>query len=336
MPKPEESRRSREQNREDDGVSAPQDAAYDVVGTGTMDGKIRDVEVDLITGDVTQTNVAGQAAANAAADDGGGSQAIGQGASQTNEVLAQGAADLDIVVDGTFRGKIRDVEVGLITGDVTQTNISGQAAANVSVDGDGGGSQAVGQSVGQDNFVMAIGEVEVDLVFSGTFTGKIRDLEVGLITGDIAQTNVAGQAAGNVSSGGDGSQAIGQSATQANYVAAVGDIDITLVFEGDFRGKVSDVTIGLITADTSQTNTAIQVGMNVSARHDGGRQDVEQFITQTNSVGEDGDLDVVITFDPHYRGDYRGIEIGLTVDNVLQSNAAAVLAANVAEDQAWA
>lgn len=310
-----------------------QDDVY--VVTGTIDGKIRDVEVALITGDVTQTNSSGQGANNTSIG-GGGSQEIGQSASQTNTVIAEGDATFDITVNGTFKGQIRDVEVGLITGDVTQTNVSGQAAGNLAVGGGAGGSQTVDQDVIQENYLAAVGDVELSMVFSGEFKGKVRDLEVGLITADVTQTNLAFQGAANVSTGGGGgSQTVGQGADQLNYLVAVGDIDITLVFEGNFKGDVRDITIGVVTGDVVQTNTAVQVGMNISAGRHKGPQSIDQFIIQTNAIDANGGVDVVIRFDPNYKGDYRDIDISLMIDNVLQSNSAAQFASNTATDAVW-
>ncbi|GAA0589293.1 hypothetical protein GCM10009416_29830 [Craurococcus roseus] len=313
-------------------------AQYDggVVVTGTIDGKIRDVEVGLITGDVTQTNSSAQSANNTSVGGGGGSQTNGQFVLQTNTVVAEGDADLDITIQGKFKGEIRDVEVGLITGDVTQSNTAWQAAGNLSVGGGGAGAQANTQIVEQINHVSAIGSVEVDMVFSGSFQGKVRDLEVGLITADVTQANHAVQGAANIAIGGSGgTQTIVQGAGQANVLAVVGDVDITLVFEGDFKGQVRDITIGVVTGDVNQTNTAVQVGMNVSAGRHSGSQSIEQFITQTNVVDANGDVDVVIRFDPAYKGDYRDIGISLMIDNVLQSNTAFQSASNVALDAVW-
>lgn len=311
--------------------------AYDgaVAVTGIIDGKIRDVEIGLITGAVTQTNSSVQNAANTSVGS-GASQTNGQFASQTNTLVATGKADLDITVSGSFKGEIRDVEIGLITGDVTQTNVAWQAAGNFAAGSGGAGTQANLQVVEQVNSLSAIGSVEVDMVFSGAFQGKVRDLEVGLITADVTQANHAGQGAANIAlGGGGGTQTNVQAAGQANVLAVVGDLDITLVFEGDFKGQVRDITIGVVTGDVSQTNTAVQVGLNISAgRHSGG-QSIEQFITQTNTVGADGSVDVQIRFDPNYKGDYRDIELSLVIDNVLQSNTAIQSASNVAVDALW-
>lgn len=311
------------------------DVTGDVVVTGTIDGKTRDVEVGQITGNVTQTNSADQNAANISIG-GGGSQTNGQLAFQTNTLTATGDADLDILISGTFKGEIRDVEVGLITGDVTQTNVAKQAAGNLSVGGGSAGTQTNLQVLEQINSVSAIGSVEVDMVFSGAFQGKVRDLEVGLITADIMQANHAVQGAANVALGGSGgTQTNMQAAGQANVLAVVGDLDITLVFEGDFKGQVRDITIGVVTGDISQTNTAVQVGLNISAGRHSGSQAIEQFITQTNTVGADGSIDVEIRFDPGYKGDYRDIELSLLIDNVFQSNAAVQSASNIAVDAIW-
>ncbi len=332
MSKSGKSSRSNGKLKDDKQDDTATQAGSGVAITGTIDGKVRDVEVGLITGDVTQTNSSDQGASNVSIGS-GGSQATGQGASQSNAVIAEGNAALDITVKGTFKGQIRDVEVGLITGDVTQTNVSKQAAGNLSV-GSGGGSQTIGQDVLQENVVVAIGDVEVSMVFSGAFQGKVRDLEVGLITADVTQTNTSFQGAGNVSVGGGsgGSQTIGQAAGQGNYVVAVGDVDITLVFEGDFKGQVRDISIGVVTGDVSQTNTSVQVGMNISAGRHSGPQSIEQFITQTNVIDASGDVEVIIRFDPYYKGDYRDIELSLLIDNVLQSNTSAQFASNAAID----
>ena len=313
------------------------DPDADLVVTGTFKGKIRDVDVDLITGDVTQTNSSAQGASNVSKGGGANSQATNQTGAQVNEVFVQGSADLDIIVTGSFKGKIRDVEVGLITGDVVQANYGDQAALNLAVGGSGaGGSQAIAQSFAQGNYLAAVGDVEVDMVFSGNFRGTVRDIEVGLITGDVTQANWAKQAAANIAFGaGGGSQAIGQAADQVNILVAVGDVDVILLFEGDFRGEVRDVTVGLITGDVSQTNSAIQVGMNITAGRHKGSQSIDQFITQTNSIDAEGDLDVVIRFDCNYKGDYRDIDINLMIDNVIQSNAAAQYAHNATVDAVW-
>ena len=149
-------------------------------------------------------------------------------------------ADQDVVVTGAIQGKIRDVEVGLITGDVTQTASSGQGASNVVIGGTGA-SETKAQSASQANTVFVGADADLGIKVDGRMQGQIRDVEVGLITGDVTQTNVAAQAAGNLSVGGDvGSQTVGQAVQQGNFLAAVGDIDITLVFEGDFKGQVRD------------------------------------------------------------------------------------------------
>lgn len=327
--------KSRDAGGKKDDASAPQHGG-DVVVTGTMDGKIRDVEVGLITGDVVQTNSSTQSANNTSIG-GGGSQTNGQSASQTNTVAADGEADLDIAIKGKFKGEIRDVEIGLITGDVFQANVAEQVTGNLSIGNGAVGAQTNLQIVEQANYLLAMGSVEVDMVFSGSFQGKVRDLEVGLITADVTQTNYAGQGAANIAigGGGGGTQTNVQGAGQANVLAVVGDVDITLVFEGDFKGQVRDVTIGVVTGDVSQTNTAIQVGMNISAGRHSGSQAIEQFITQTNTVDANGNVGVVIKFDPGYKGDYRDIELSLMIDNVFQSNAAVQIASNVASDNIW-
>lgn len=328
--------RSNNQSQNDKHADSPAvQSGGDVVVIGTIDGKIRDIEVGLITGDVTQINSSKQAASNVSIG-GGGTQEIGQGVQQTNTVVAEGDAAFDITVNGTFKGQIRDVDVGLITGDITQTNLAKQAADNLAVGGGAGGSQAIGQDVVQQNFLAAVGNVELSMVFSGEFKGKVRDLEVGLITADVTQSNVAFQGGVNVSTGGaGGSQAIGQAAGQFNVLAAIGDIDITLVFEGNFKGDVRDISIGVVTGDVVQTNTAVQVGLNISAGRHSGSQSIGQFITQTNTVDANGGVDVVIRFDPNYKGDYRDIDLSLSIDNVLQSNAAVQSASNIAVDAIW-
>ena len=334
MSKSEKSGGSKKNQAGSGSEAAPQDG-QGVVVYGTIDGKIRGVEVGLITGDVTQSNSSDQGASNVALN-GSGSQETGQVALQTNTVVVEGDAALDITVNGTFKGQIRDVEVGLITGDVTQTNVAVQAAENLSVGDSGSGSQTIGQVTVQDNHLAATGDVEVSMVFDGAFKGKVRDLEVGLITADVTQTNTSTQGAANVSTGGGGgSQAIGQISDQVNYLAVVGNIDVTLVFEGDFKGQVRDISIGLVTGDVSQTNTAIQIGMNISAGRHKGPQSIDQFIIQTNSIDANGDIDVFIKFDPNYKGDYRDIEITLAIDNVLQSNLATQSALNAATDSVW-
>jgi hypothetical protein len=316
----------------DDHTSDPD---YEVLVSGDFKGKIRDVEVGLITGKVTQANSSVQLAANISAG-GDGSQENDQSASQTNQIVTEGDANFGIVVNGQFEGQIRDIEVGLITGDVTQTNTAFQAAANVSAGYGSGSSQANDQSVVQTNLIEAIGNIDVNMVINGEFKGKIRDVEIGLITADVTQINDATQLAANISAGGGGgsSQANDQSVSQTNHLAVIGDIDITIVFDGDFKGQFRDVRIGVATGDISQSNTAIQVGLNVS----GGRGDLQsnsQLITQTNTVDPDGDLHVTLVVDADHKGDFRDIDITLTVDNILQSNDAGQIAVNGALHDVW-
>lgn len=313
------------------------DASYELTVRGKFKGCISDIDVGLITGDVVQLNASAQWAGNLAKRGAAGSQANGQAVEQTNVVVAQGNVDLDIVVCGAFTGRIRDVDVGLITGDVFQANFAAQAAGNLLAGSGGGGSQATSQAAEQGNFLAAVGDLDVNMVFNGNFRGTIEDLDIGFITGDVVQFNASGQAASNVArSGGAASQAVGQGSQQANYLVAVGDVEITLLFEGDFCADFRDVSIGLATGDISQTNTAIQVGMNLSKGGQAVEQSIAQFITQTNTIDADGELDIVLRFDPNYRGKFNNIDISLVVDNILQGNEAAQFASNLSRDAAWA
>jgi hypothetical protein len=192
-------------------------------------------------------------------------QEISQTIVQGNSVDVTGEVDASIVVKGSLDGKIRDIEVGLITGDVVQSDSAVQAASNSSGKGKPRAEQAIDQAILQGNQVSAAGEVDLTIVVEGNLKGDIRDIEVGLITGDVVQSNSAAQLASNSTSGKGRSRAeqeIDQAIVQGNLLEVYGDVDVTIVVEGDFHGKIRDIEIGLITADVTQSNAGLQVASN--------------------------------------------------------------------------
>jgi hypothetical protein len=283
----------------------PSHDKYDVVVHGKFDGKIRDIEVGLITGDITQANIVLSTKINS----------IPTSISQSNVVILEGDVDLDFTFNGNFKGEIRDIEVGLITGDVIQTNTVKLAGAQ----GFKNSSKLQTESsVSQENTFLMSGDFNVDVVFNGKFDGKIRDVDIGLLTGDVNQMNsimMVGPKAGSSKDGPLGATSI----SQTNFLSVVGDVDLAIVFDGDFRGQLSDIDIGLIAGDISQTNSVIEVGLDVS----GGGQNIDifkQFVTQTNSVDVNGNVDITLTIDADYRGNFSDIKISLIVDSIFQAN----------------
>lgn len=308
-------------------ASATTTADYDLDVTGSFHGKIRDVDVGLVTGDVTQANVAVTASTNVAVASGDTTQATSAEALQLNGVLVSGDASLDIDINGTFKGQIRDIDVGLITGDVVQLNGSAQASTNASVGNSGPTTQAVSQAALQANVVEVSGTVDVSIVANGDFKGQIRNVEVGVVTGDVHQSNLASQTADNLafSFAGTSSQSIQQVTLQENLLQAIGDVHVSIVFEGDFKGQFRDVTIGVVTADVIQSNSSVAVGVNLV---DGGggkaAQDISSFASHANWIDAEGDLNVEIRIADGFKGQIRDLDIGVMIDNVLAPSGDAV------------
>jgi hypothetical protein len=284
---------------------------YDIVVNGKFDGKIRDIEVGLITGDVTQANIILGSKSNFSTSS----------ISQSSVVIVEGAVDLDFSFNGKFKGEIRDIEVGLITGNVLQINTVKLAGAQ----GFKSSNKLQTESaISQENTLLMSGNLDVDVVFNGKFDGKIRDVDIGLLTGDVVQMNstiAVGPKAGSSKDGPPGATFVSQS----NSLSVVGDVDLKIIFDGDFKGQLSGIDIGLITGDISQTNSVIEVGLDVS----GGDKNIDifrQFVTQTNSVDGNGDVDITLRIDADYRGNFSDIKISLIVDNIFQANTTVISA----------
>lgn len=303
------------------GKATASSGEYNLELTGSFDGKIRDVDVGLVTGKVTQTNKAAATAINAAiGNTGNTSQTAASDLLQVNELSIAGDASLGFTVNGSFKGQIRDIEVGLVTGNITQRNVAEQIAFNAAVGNHGATDQSAVQAALQANIIDIAGTVDVSFVTNGKFHGQIRDVEVGLITGDIVQTNYLSQIAANLAfaSVGSTTQKVQQETLQANVLRSIADVNVTVVFEGDFKGKFRDVSIGVITADVLQSNSSVAVGLNIASANDGRTdQSISQFASQRSWIDASGDLNVELRIDDGFKGQIRDLDIQVIVDNVL-------------------
>jgi hypothetical protein len=294
-------------------------------------GSIRGIDVGLIAGHVVQANLAGQwATATGAAGKktGGGAPDIEQVVAQANWLEATGEVDSTLHIEGNV-GSIRDIDVGLVAGSIVQANAAWQAASSPA--GKGAAINSIDQIVQQENRLQASGDIDFTLVVEGN-VGAIYDIEVGLVAGEILEVNAAAQRALNAGGKGAGAapQTIEQIALQQDLILALGEVDVTLVVEGAFHESIHDITFGLVAAEIVQANLAQQQGTNVGGG--GVAQSIVQFITQSNVIDTGGGgLDVTVTIGAGFTGPIAGIEIGLVVGEITQTNDAVQIAINAGD-----
>lgn len=271
-------------------------------------GRIRDVEIGLVTGEIVQRNEARQEAiftGRAAADAPASAE---QSTSQLNLISASGGLDAMIRVEGHFKGIIEDVEIGLITADITQTNLAGQQLR--AAIGAGGDASAL-QSIQQWNSVEVHGDLSVSLVIDGNFTGRIQNLEIGLLTGNVDQVHLAGQIASFT-----GAAPAVQTAQQENHfhLDLLDDVNINIVFDGPFSGVLENLSIGLIFAEVEQGNFSLQQTTSTGSRSAAASMpDLASFMTRNHSFDPDGqiDLDVEIRIGSAYAAAFSHLDIGI-------------------------
>lgn len=287
-------------------IKAVGDAAFTIAGDGVFKGIVCDIEVGLITGEVAQQNHAGQ---RISSDDGGSSEAI-QSVCQDNALEALGDVSFHVIAGGLLTGTIRNVEVGLLTGSVEQCNHADQEASL------GNGSESAtalssGQSASQANWIAVAGDVAFTLDVGGAFSGVIEGIEIGLVTADIRQSNLAGQLA---SLSGAGETQADQRVLQENGVEVTGDLSFSIVVEGDFTGRIQDVKVGLLQGEVGQLNDSRQVASAEDPAT------IEQTALQENWLEALDDIDISLIFTGTFSGDLQNLTIGLTPVDVEQSN----------------
>jgi hypothetical protein len=296
-------------------------------------GSVSDIDVGLIAGGVTEANAASQSASSSSgATAGGGAAAGGQEIEQTavqeNWLEVIGQVDFFLHVEGNL-GSIRDIDVGLVAGDVTQANAARQSASSAAWDDAAAAPRTIDQLALQENRLQASGDIDFSLVVKGD-VGAIYGIDVGLVAGDVTQVNAAAQAASNApGQASAASQTIEQTAQQRNLLQALGEVDVTLVVEGGFHESIHDVAIGLVSADVVQANLALQEAANNGGGTPSAARSIEQHITQNNTVGVNGGTQITITIDSGYADPIADLEIGLVVGSILQANSSVQAAINL-------
>jgi hypothetical protein len=270
------------------------------------------IDIGLITGEIIQRNHATQTGFLHA--DATKPVEAEQSASQANLVIAEGTVDAQIDICGFSYGRIEDVEIGLITADITQIN---RAAQSASSSGSRTGT-TTDQEILQQNIVEVYADLEVDILVDGDFRGRIRDVEIGLLTGGIEQVNEAKQIAQPT-----GPALQTQVAAQENRfrLDLIDDVDISIVVEGGFNGVLDGLTVGLIFAEVEQGNFSFQKTSGpeggMSARM--AAPDLSQFTSRSYSWDEDGrlDLDIDIMIDAENADDFSDLFVGIEVVDLL-------------------
>jgi hypothetical protein len=237
-----------------------------------------------------------------------------QSASQANLIIAEGTVDAQIDICGFSFGRIENVEIGLITADITQIN---RAAQSASSSGSRTGA-TTDQEILQQNIVEVYADLNVHILVDGDFRGRIRDVEIGLLTGRIEQINEARQVAQPT-----GPDLQTQFVAQENRfrLDLIDDVDISIVVDGGFKGVLEGLTVGLIFAEVEQGNFSFQK----TSGPEGGMAarmaapDLSRFTSRSHSWDEDGrlDLDIDIVIDAENADDFSGLFVGIEVVDLL-------------------
>jgi hypothetical protein len=207
------------------------------------------IDIGLVTGTITQRNQASQTVTlNGKAD---APVQAEQSAQQVNLIVAEGTLDARIDICGTSTGRIEDVEIGLITADITQLNFASQSASS---SGSRTGT-ATDQDIIQQNIIEVFADLRVHILVDGDFSGHIRDVEIGLLSGSITQVNEATQLARPA-----GPAPQTQLAAQENRfrLDLIDDVEISIIVQGGFDGMLDGLTVGLIFAEVEQGNFSFQ------------------------------------------------------------------------------
>jgi hypothetical protein len=205
------------------------------------------------------------------------------------------------------------VEIGLITADITQLNFATQSASS---NGSRTGT-ATDQDIIQQNIVEVFADLRVQILVDGDFSGHIRDVEIGLLSGSITQVNEAIQQARP-----SGPALQTQLAAQENRfrLDLIDDVDISIVVEGGFDGMLDGLTVGLIFAEVEQGNFSFQktTGPEMAMAR-AAAPDLSAFTTRTHSWDEDGrlDLDIDIIIDAENADEFSNLFVGIEVVDLL-------------------
>ncbi len=275
-------------------------------------GMFQGLDVGLITGTIIQRNQASQTATLNGKPD--AAVEVVQSASQLNLVTAEGTLDARLDICGSSYGRIDGVEIGLITADIEQINLSAQTTSSA-------GSRTglnTQQDVLQQNIVEVFADLRVGIVVDGDFTGSINDVEIGLLTGGISQVNDATQVARP-----SGSALQTQAVAQENLfrLDLIDDVDISIVVDGPFDGELDGLTIGLTFAEVEQGNFSFQktTGAEAALSARAATPDLSRFATRSHSFDADGrlDLDIDIVIDAGNADDFSDLFIGIEVVDLL-------------------
>jgi hypothetical protein len=239
----------------------------------------------------------------------------------------------EMAVGGSLKGSIRDVEVGLVTGEIVQVNGVASTSANLAVGTADSVTQHTASNVLQVNNLSLSGDASLDFDIRQDFRGQIRDIEVSLVTGDIIQINFADQHALNAALGtsGETTQSIWQGALQANVIEIAGSVALDIVTLCDFHGQMRNIEVGLITGDIVQSNDLLQWASNLAFETVGGTaQTISQLALQENIVQVIGGVRVSIVFEGDFKGQFRDVTVGILAADVLQANESLAVGVNLA------
>jgi hypothetical protein len=308
---------------------AQQDSRFEAAGdpdfayhVGGRLGGIRDIDVGCDAGEVIQINAVWQSASGGAGGK-GSAPAVPQTVAQENWLRVAGEANFFLHVEGNV-GSVRDIDVGLVAGSVIQANLEGQCAtaggAGGKKAGGSGGAPDIEQAAAQANWLEATGQVDFFLHVEGN-VGSVRDIDVGLVAGSVVQANAAWQAASSPAGKGGAVRSIDQVALQENRLQASGDIDFTLVVEGNV-GAIHDIEVGLVAGEILEVNAAAQQASNAGGKNAGAAapQTIEQVALQQDLILALGDVNVTLVIEGAFRESIHDITLGLVAAEIVQAN----------------
>ena len=304
-------------------LEAAGDASFSLEVGGALRGSIRDIDIGHVAGEVIQVNFADQSAHNHSAA-GAAGQILDQLAAQQNWLEAFGHASFSLEVEGNL-GTVRDIDIGLIAGHIIQANFADQWGQNQS--GIGTAGQVIDQAALQHNWLEASGGVSFSLEVEGNL-GSVHGIDVGLIAGDITQSNILDQWASNGTGKGAAEQTVDQVALQHNWVGAAGYLNFSLVVEGS-ADAIYGIDVGLITGGITQTNILDQWAVNAIGKGVA-EQTIDQVALQDNWLQATGGIDVTLVIEGAFHQAIHDIRIGLTSGDILQSNSSLQQGANSA------
>jgi|GEM_PF-4655498 len=297
------------------------DVSFSLAVGGKLKGDLHHIDIGQVAGEVVQVNLLSQWAQNHS-NKHGAVQEIDQAALQGNWLKAAGDVSFSLAVAGNL-GSVHHINVGLIAGEIVQSNSLSQWAQNQA--GKSGAVQGADQAALQGNGLEAIGSVSFSLVAGGN-VGTIHDVNVGLIAGDITQTNLLDQWASNGAQKGGAEQLNEQTGSQANWIEALGHLHFSLVIEGSV-GSISGIDVGLITGGITQVDFLGQWASN-HAKGGAAEQINEQAGWQTDWLEVLGSIDLTLVVEGSYHEAISDIRVGLAGADILQSNSALQLGIN--------